>query len=170
LLSSLRLAIAKSSPVNLATKRHKRHQTGADAGAGFNLLLNPAPESCSCLVPFCGLEAFVFDATVVILRPQTTDACYLTTAMTFEWDPIKAKSNLFKHRVSFEEASTALLDPLSKTGLDGDHSIEEQRFITFGMSARQRLLVVSYTEREQIIRIISARVATKSERTIYEED
>jgi uncharacterized DUF497 family protein len=68
--------------------------------------------------------------------------------MTFEWDPIKAKSNLFKHRVSFEEATTALLDPLSKTALDCDHSIEEHRFITFGMSARQRLLV-SYTERAQ---------------------
>ena len=90
--------------------------------------------------------------------------------MTFEWDPIKAKSNLFRHRVSFEEASTALLDRLSKTALDSDHSIEEQRFITFGMSARQRLLVVSYTECGQVIRIISARLATKRERSIYEEN
>lgn len=88
--------------------------------------------------------------------------------MTFEWDPIKAKSNPWKHRVSFEEASTALLDPLSKSGLDPDHSVEEDRFITFGMSARQRLLVVSYTERDETIRLISARLATRFEREIYE--
>jgi len=81
----------------------------------------------------------------------------------------KAKSNLWKHRVSFEEASTALMDPLSKTATDPNHSVEEQRFITFGMSARQRLLVVSYTERGKIIRLISARLATRSEREIYEE-
>ena len=89
--------------------------------------------------------------------------------MNFEWDPIKAKSNLWKHRVSFEEAGTALLDPLSKTDLDPDHSLEEHRFITFGMSARRRLLVVSYTEHDQTIRLISARVATRREREIYEE-
>lgn len=89
--------------------------------------------------------------------------------MTFDWDPFKAKSNLWKHRVSFEEASTALLDPLSKTALDCDHSNEEQRFITFGMSARRRLLVVSYTERGKVIRLISARLATRRERQIYEE-
>ena len=89
--------------------------------------------------------------------------------MTFEWDPLKARSNLWKHRVSFEEASTALLDPLSKTETDPSHSIEEYRFITFGMSARGRLLVVSYTERHEIIRLISARLATKCEREIYEE-
>ena len=89
--------------------------------------------------------------------------------MTFEWDPIKAKLNLWKHRVSFEEASTALLDSLSKTDLDPDHSIEEHRFITFGISARQRLLVVSYTEVDGAIRLISARLATRREREIYEE-
>ena len=89
--------------------------------------------------------------------------------MTFEWDPFKAQSNLWKHGISFEEASTALLDPLSKTDLDPDHSLEEQRFITFGVSARQRLLVVAYTEEGETIRIISARVATRSEREIYEE-
>ena len=89
--------------------------------------------------------------------------------MTFEWDPFKAKSNLSKHRVSFEEAATALLDPLSKTDLDPDHSVEEHRFITFGVSARRRLLVVSYTERDETIRLISARLATRFEREIYEE-
>lgn len=89
--------------------------------------------------------------------------------MTFEWDPLKAKSNVWKHRVSFEEASTALLDPLSKTDFDPDHSVEEHRFITFGISARRRLLVVSYTEQGERIRLISARLATKREREIYEE-
>lgn len=89
--------------------------------------------------------------------------------MTFEWDPLKAKSNFWKHRVSFGEASTALLDPLSKTASDPNHSVEEYRFITFGMSARHRLLVVSYTERGEIIRLISARLATRHEREIYEE-
>ena len=89
--------------------------------------------------------------------------------MTFEWDPTKARSNLWKHRVSFEEAITALWDPLSKTALDPDHSVEEHRFITFGVSARQRLLVVSYTETDDVIRLISARLATKREREIYEE-
>ena len=89
--------------------------------------------------------------------------------MTFDRDPIKAKLNIWKHRVSFEEAITALLDPLSKTDADPDHSIEEHRFITFGMSARQRLLIVSYTERGEAIRLISARLATKTEGKIYEE-
>ncbi len=89
--------------------------------------------------------------------------------MTFDWDLIKAKANLWKHQVSFEEAVTALLDPFSITDYDPDHSIEEQRFITFGVSARRRLLIVSYTERDKVIRLISARLATKRERTIYEE-
>jgi len=90
--------------------------------------------------------------------------------MTFEWDPIKARSNLRKHRVSFEEAATALLDPLSKTALDPEHSFTERRFITLGVSWRGRLLAISYTERGQSIRVISARLATRHEREIYEED
>ena len=90
-------------------------------------------------------------------------------SMMFEWDQDKAKSNLRKHSVSFEEAITALLDPLSRTALDPDHSVNEYRFVTFGISARQRLLVVSYTERGNCIRIVSARLATKRERQIYEE-
>lgn len=89
--------------------------------------------------------------------------------MAFDWDPFKAKSNLWKHGVSFEEASTALLDPLSATDVDPDHSSEEQRFITFGVSARQRLLVVAYTDDGEMVRIISARLATKCEQEIYEE-
>jgi uncharacterized DUF497 family protein len=90
--------------------------------------------------------------------------------MMFEWDQNKAKSNLRKHSVSFEEASTALLDPLSKTARDPYHSIAEHRFLTFGLSWRGRLLAVSHTERRATIRIISPRVATPSERETYEED
>ena len=89
--------------------------------------------------------------------------------MEFEWDEKKAKGNLRKHRVSFEEASTVFRDPLSATGRDPDHSIGEDRFVTFGLSSRGRLLVVSHTEREEKIRIISARPAKKGERKIYEE-
>jgi len=89
--------------------------------------------------------------------------------MTFEWDLPKAKFNLWKHGVSFQEASTALLDPLSKSDYDPDHSLDERRFILFGMSARHRLLVVSYTEDDERVRLISARLATRREREIYEE-
>ena len=89
--------------------------------------------------------------------------------MEFQWDAAKAVQNLAKHGVSFEEATTAMRDPLSATGLDPDHSVGEERFVTFGVSSRGRLLVVAHTEREDIIRIISAREATRPERRIYEE-
>jgi hypothetical protein len=90
--------------------------------------------------------------------------------MKFEWDPEKARSNLRKHKVSFVEAATALKDPIAATGCDPDHSVGEQRFITFGVSERGRLLVVAHTEKGDTLRIISARVASKKERRIYEED
>jgi uncharacterized DUF497 family protein len=89
--------------------------------------------------------------------------------MNFEWDRRKAASNARKHGVTFEEASTALRDPLSATARDPDHSVLENRFITLGVSSHGRLLVVSHTERENSIRIISARLATKGERNIYED-
>jgi uncharacterized DUF497 family protein len=89
--------------------------------------------------------------------------------MQFTWDPRKAAANLKKHKVSFEEASTALADDHAVTGADPDHSVGEARWITFGMSDRRRLLVVSHTENGDIIRIINGRLATKSERKIYEE-
>ena len=90
--------------------------------------------------------------------------------MEFEWDPEKAKANLRKHKVSFEEAATALSDPMAATGADPDHSIIEDRHITFGVSERGRLLVVAHTEEDDTIRIISARLASKGERKIYEEE
>jgi hypothetical protein len=86
-----------------------------------------------------------------------------------EWDPKKARLNLRKHKVSFEEAATALSDPMAATGVDPDHSIAEERYITFAVSERGRLLVVAHTEEDEIIRIISARLASKKERKIYEE-
>ena len=89
--------------------------------------------------------------------------------MRVEWDPRKAASNLRRHKVSFEEASTALEDALSLTGDDPDHSIDEARQITFGVSSAGGLLVVSHTERGERIRIISARLATRTERELYEE-
>jgi len=88
--------------------------------------------------------------------------------MRFEWDTRKAAANLRKHAVSFEEATTALRDDLALTGRDPDHSTGEARYVTFGMSSQGRLLV-SHTERRGLVRIISARTATKSERKIYAE-
>jgi uncharacterized protein len=76
--------------------------------------------------------------------------------MIFEWSPQKAKINLAKHRVSFEEASTVFKNPLSDTFDDPDHSIAEQRFITIGHSKNDRLLFVSHTDDGKIVRIISA--------------
>jgi uncharacterized DUF497 family protein len=89
--------------------------------------------------------------------------------MKFEWDPNKAKINLRNHNVSFEEAATALSDPMAATGADPDHSNMEERYITFGVSERGRLLVIAHTEENETIRIISARQVSKGEQKIYEE-
>lgn len=90
--------------------------------------------------------------------------------MRFVWDGAKAAANARKHRVSFEEASTVFADELAATAADPDHSVGEERWITFGVSSRRRLLAVSHTDEEgDIIRIISARPATRSERKLYEE-
>ena len=89
--------------------------------------------------------------------------------MYFEWDPSKAKTNQRKHGVSFDEAGSVFLDPLAQSGLDPDHSIEESRYITLGMSGLGRLLTVCHTHRPGNIRIISARRMTRVEREMYEE-
>jgi uncharacterized protein len=89
--------------------------------------------------------------------------------MRFEWDRAKAAENLARHGVSFEEAATVFRDPLSQTGHDPDHSIDEERYVVFGASTRGRLLAVAHVERGDTIRIISARAATPGERKIYEE-
>ena len=90
--------------------------------------------------------------------------------MRFEWDPSKAAENLAKHGVSFEAAATVFRDVLSATGADPDHSSDEERFVTFGISTDGHLLVVAHTDRDDTISIISARPATPSERKISEED
>jgi uncharacterized DUF497 family protein len=90
-------------------------------------------------------------------------------ALNFEWDSNKAKSNLGKHGVRFEEASTIFGDPRSLTIPDPMHSDLENRFIALGTSHRGKLLVVVHTERGDDIRVISARVASRRERPNYEE-
>lgn len=89
--------------------------------------------------------------------------------MIFEWDDDKAKANLKKHGVSFDEARSAFADPLSLTVYDIGHSDVEPRFIDIGMTEKMRLVVVSYTERKRSIRIVSARCALPPERKCYEE-
>ncbi len=88
--------------------------------------------------------------------------------MEFEWDADKSASNLKKHGVTFAEAMTVFGDPLEIVILDPDHSEEEPRFISMGLSAGGRLIVVAYTERLARTRIISAREATRGERKQYE--
>lgn len=89
--------------------------------------------------------------------------------MQFEWDLKKTANNLRKHGISFKEAATVFGDPLSMTFEDPDHSIDEQRFVTIGESRKRRVLVVAHTDRGGVIRIISARKATRRERKFYEE-
>lgn len=88
---------------------------------------------------------------------------------TVEWDPIKARTNRQKHGVTFEEASTVFTDTFSSTIPDPLHSEAEDRFIIIGQSIRRRLLIVVHTDREDVIRIISARVANAREKRTYEE-
>ncbi|WP_445243996.1 BrnT family toxin [Microcoleus sp. OTE_8_concoct_300] len=90
--------------------------------------------------------------------------------MKFHWDSNKASSNAKKHGVSFEEAVTVFGDPLAITISDPDHSLGEIRLLTIGQSILQRLLVVSHTEREGEVRLISARLATRQERRNYESE
>lgn len=90
--------------------------------------------------------------------------------LTFEWDFRKAKANHAKHRVSFEEAVTAFGDPLGRMQSDPRHSVGEERLVLLGRSAAGRLLAVMFTDRgASRLRVISARLATRRERTTYEE-
>jgi uncharacterized protein len=86
------------------------------------------------------------------------------------WDPRKARSNLRKHAVSFDEAASALNDSLATTKPDPDHSVTENRFLTLGVSFNHRLILVAHTDDPEEIRIISARLPTRSERDAYEND
>ena len=89
--------------------------------------------------------------------------------MNVEWDDEKAKANQEKHGVSFEEAQTVFDDPLYVDFYDPDHSYDEHRYIIIGQSEQGRLLLVSYTERGDDIRLISSREVTPAERKDYEE-
>jgi uncharacterized protein len=89
--------------------------------------------------------------------------------LRFEWDARKARANLIKHGVSFEEAITVFADPLACIFDDQDHSALEFREIVVGFSLEQRLLIVCFTERGDAVRIISARKVTKLERQDHEE-
>jgi uncharacterized protein len=87
--------------------------------------------------------------------------------MRFEWDPEKARRNLAKHGVSFEDAATAFFDPLSLTTFDPDHSENEDRYLLLGATLEARLVVVTHTHRGESVRIISARIASRRERGKY---
>jgi uncharacterized DUF497 family protein len=89
--------------------------------------------------------------------------------MEFEWDDTKAEANELKHGVSFSAAESVFGDPLALTAYDPDHSLDEDRYITIGYSADNRFLVVAHTDRGEVIRIISARQATRREQRDYED-
>lgn len=89
--------------------------------------------------------------------------------MQFEWNENKAASNLLKHGVTFEEAKNVFDDPLYVDFYDPDHSESEERYLIIGESNRGQLLIVSYTEKGNSIRLISAREVTRAEREAYEE-
>ena len=89
--------------------------------------------------------------------------------LSFEWDPVKADVNLRKHGVAFDEASTIFGDPLARTRFDPDHSDQEDRFVTIGFSAEGRLIIVVHTDRDERIRIVSARLASGRERREHEQ-
>jgi uncharacterized protein len=88
--------------------------------------------------------------------------------MQFDWNEKKAKLNLKKHGITFDEAQTVFNDPLYIDFYDPDHSLNEARYLIMGISKHNRLLIVSYTETNNTIRLISAREATRTERTAYE--
>jgi uncharacterized DUF497 family protein len=93
----------------------------------------------------------------------------LTPELGFEWDSNKASKNVEKHHVSFEEAATVFDDPMFITFIDDEHSIDEERYITIGLSSRGRLLMLAHAVRKDHIRMISARRATKNEEQFYAE-
>ncbi|HEY8715763.1 MAG TPA: BrnT family toxin [Candidatus Acidoferrum sp.] len=89
--------------------------------------------------------------------------------LNFEWDIRKARENRRKHRVTFPEAATIFSDPLAVTFADPDHSSEEERCLTVGQSVAGRILIVTHTDRDERMRIVSAREVTSYERKYYEE-
>ncbi len=90
-------------------------------------------------------------------------------SLLFDWDPKKEETNRLKHGVSFDEAATVFLDPHALSGPDPDHSVDEERYITFGYSQLGRLLAVCHAYRPGTIRIINARPPTRGDRKLYED-
>jgi uncharacterized DUF497 family protein len=90
--------------------------------------------------------------------------------MRFEWEPEKDQQNRAEHGVSFDEASSVFGDPFTTTIDDPDHSSDEHRFLTTGYSNQQRLIIVAHTDRDERVRLISAREVTAAERHVYEEE
>ncbi len=109
----------------------------------------PLLRLCSVMPAAIGLDLFeaVSSGTLAALISELG----YNKNMKIEWDPKKARLNLRKHKVSFEEAATAMSDPMAATGNDPDHSMTEDRYITFGVSGRGRLLVVAHTEEDETI-------------------
>ena len=95
---------------------------------------------------------------------------FVAGELTFEWDSSKAASNERKHGVSFIEAATVFLDPLARLFDDPDHSDDEVRLLLVGISARRRALLVVHVERSEVLRIISARLATRRELAMLREE
>ena len=91
-------------------------------------------------------------------------------AVRFEWDPRKAKANLAKHRVSFEQAMNVFADPLARIFDDDEHSADDRREIIIGHSPQYDLILVSFTAVDDKVRLLSARKVTRRERKDYEEN
>jgi len=94
----------------------------------------------------------------------------MSNMIEFEWDPSKAKENLRKHGVSFDEGAAIFQDPLGITIYDPDHSIQENRYITIGSTLTGRVIMVGHTDRYGRTRIINAREITRKERKAYENE
>lgn len=127
-----------------------------------------ADKSCKKAGRFQGRSWLCNEITPSAVFVDSSRSVLYNGRMQFEWDRDKARLNLLKHRVSFDEAVTVFYDPLAATVDDPDHSIGERRCLTIGHSARERLLVVVHTDRGTAVRIISARRATMGERKRHE--
>jgi uncharacterized DUF497 family protein len=115
-----------------------------------------------------------FKQTIKVFFIECSEVVFYNYEVIFEWNENKAKSNLRKHKVDFAEAQTIFSDPFVVTFTDESHSLDEERFISIGVSTVNRVLLVVHTEivnsnNEISIRIISCRKATVLERKVYEE-
>ncbi len=145
------------------------HRSRPDSGPTWCARLR-LPAGALCVWGGCGLAPGSVGETRLHRGWPTGSACAILSSMglRIEWDISKAEKNLRKHGVSFEEAQTVFADPLAATRDDPDHSAYEERLLVLGQTTGGRLLVVSFTERGDRIRIISARPADPREKRSYE--